>query len=189
MRVPPDGYHFPYPSVGLISLERPIEHRDPEVHVAKIHLRRTGRAGLALALIVLLTAWSAGIAVAASGPVAGNNGTVKIHEGPMSNEPQPEIRNEPHVCTFHMHFFFSDAFQSGDWWIDQQAPTGSDPAVLGGFYDADANGEVTTAEFGLPSGHYTLNWEGRDLQNIKHKTFWVTCENPPGEIVGSGGPG
>jgi hypothetical protein len=154
-----------------------------------IPLRRSGRAGFALALIVLLTAWSAGMTAAADDPVAGNNGTVKIHEGPRQNEPQPEIRNEPHVCTFHMHFFFSDAFQSGDWWIDQQAPTGDTAFVLSGGYEADASGEATTVEFGLPVGHYTLNWEGRDERNLKHKTFWVTCENPAGEIVPDGGTG
>lgn len=151
--------------------------------MAPVHLRRAGRAGFALALIALLAVWSTSFALAGNG----NNGTVKVHEGATDTE--PVIKNEPHVCTFHLHFFFADAGQQGSWWIDQQSPTGGDPSVLTGTYITDANGEYTTVEYGLPAGHYTLNWEGRNDQNIKHKTFWVTCDNPAGPIGGGGGPG
>jgi hypothetical protein len=109
----------------------------------------------------------------------GNNGTVKIHDG--ATDEAPVIMNEPHVCTFHLHFFFADAGQVGDWRIDEQAPTGGDQ-VLDGTYLTDANGEDQTVEMGLPAGHYKLYWDGRNDQNLKHKTFWVTCDNPPGPI-------
>src|SRR5690242_9798599 len=64
------------------------------------------------------------VAFAIAGPTAGasptgapgNNGTVKIHEG--GSETEPIVRNEPHVCTFHLHFFFADAAQTGSWWIE-----------------------------------------------------------------------
>ena len=38
-------------------------------------------------------------------------------------EPSPEIKNEPHVSCFHVHFFFADTRQTGDWWINAQPPT------------------------------------------------------------------
>ncbi len=112
----------------------------------------------------------------------GNNGTVKVHEGHA--EPSAEMRNEPHVFTFHLHFYFSDAGQAGDWVIDAQSPSDANPGILSGSYLSDASGEFQTVEMGLPIGHYTLNWDGRNDQNLKHKTFWVTCENPAGPIDG-----
>ena len=139
-----------------------------------------GRIGLGLALVGALTIASVSTVAAANG----NNGTVKIQEGASNAE--PITKNEPHVCTFHMLFLFADAVQDGSWWIDQQPPTGRDQSVLKGTYVTDLNGEYATVEYGLPIGHYTLNWEGRDDQNIKHKTFWVTCENPAGSIGGGG---
>lgn len=141
---------------------------------------RLPRLGTAVAALVLLAGVSTAVPVA-----SGNNGTVKVQEGATNAE--PITRNEPHVCTFHLLFLFADAGQAGTWSIDQQPPTGRDPSVLGGTYLTDANGEFATVEYGLPVGHYSLTWEGRDVQNNKHKTFWVTCENPPGPIGGGGG--
>jgi len=134
---------------------------------------RLGR-GLALGGALVLLASS--IALGADG----NNGTVKVHEGATDNE--RIVNTESHVCTFHLHFFFADAAQSGTWWIDQASPTGTAPSGVAGNYLTDANGEALTVEYGLPVGHYDLSWEGRDDQNIKTKTFWVTCDNPPGPI-------
>jgi len=82
------------------------------------------------------------IGVAAWGNTAGNNGTVKIHEG--GTEPSPEIKNQPHVCTFHLHFFFADAAQTGTWWIKSWSPTGDGTVVLSGAYQTDVNGEFRT---------------------------------------------
>ena len=88
------------------------------------------------------------IAVAILGPGAigvsasrdtGNNGTVKIHDG--AGEPSPEVKNQPHVCTFHMHFFFADAGQTGDWEIQRWAPGPKGEVVPSSTYHTDANGE------------------------------------------------
>src|SRR5712671_1996090 len=119
---------------------------------------------------------AAGSTFAQTGP-PGNNGNVKIHDG--GTEPSPEVRNQPHVCTFHLHFFFADAGQAGAWWIRSWSPTGDGVTVLTGTYVTDTNGEYRTpAEPGaytLADGHYKLFWEGRSSSNIKHKVYWVRC--------------
>ncbi|MBA2719199.1 MAG: hypothetical protein H0U52_08185, partial [Chloroflexi bacterium] len=111
----------------------------------------------------------------------GNNGTVKIHEGNTENDPG-EVRNEPHVCTFHLHFYFADPVQTGTWEIQEWAPTGDKGTVVrSGTYDTAGDGEDRDAENGvytLPDGHYKLFWDG-DLDTQKHdkmKVFWVECE-------------
>src|SRR5439155_6464037 len=80
-----------------------------------------------------------GVAGVQANDAPGNNGTVKIHEG--ATEPSPEVRNEPRVCTFHLHFFFADAAQAGTWWIKAWPPTGSGATVMTGTYLTDVNGE------------------------------------------------
>lgn len=139
------------------------------------------RLGRAASLAAVLSLLAAGLVAAAP---AGNNGTVKVHDG--TTDDAPVIKNEPHVCTFHLHFFFADEAQTGAWRIDEQSPTGDASAILSGTYTTDANGEYATEEFGLPIGHYKLYWDGRNAQNVKHKTFWVTCDNPAGPIFGGG---
>jgi len=109
----------------------------------------------------------------------GNNGTVKIHEG--ATETEPIVRNEPHVCTFHLHFFFADDEQTGTWEIQEWAPGDKGVVVLSGTYDTRGDGEDRQPEQGayeLPDGHYKLFWDG-DLdtdKHDKHKVFWVDCE-------------
>lgn len=142
------------------------------------HVLSQDRLRQALAFGVILAALSVSVAFAADG----NNGTVKVHAGATDNE--RILNEESHVCTFHLHFFFADANQRGDWWIDQASPTGVAPSGVFGSYTTAANGEYQTVEYGLPLGHYDVSWQGRNDQNIKHKTFWVTCPNPPGPIGG-----
>ena len=143
--------------------------------------RRARRIGLMAAGLLALTALIGQVALAAppsAGP-PGNNGTVKIHEGP--GEPPPEVRNEPHVCTFHLHFFFADPEQAGTWEIQEWAPGDKGQTVLSGTYDTAGDGEDRDPETGvyeLPDGHYKLFWDG-DLDTNKHdkmKVFWVDCE-------------
>jgi hypothetical protein len=143
------------------------------------HRRRVRRMAASLGLGLALATAMTATAFAGNG----NNGTVKVQEG--AADPTPVVQNEPHVCTFHLSFFFADAGQSGDWSIEQQPPTGHGPTVLSGSYLTDANGYDQTVEFGLPIGHYALSWDGRDGRNQKHKTFWVTCDNQAGPIGGS----
>jgi hypothetical protein len=128
-------------------------------------------------------------AVTALGVVDGNDGTVKIHEG--STETEPIIRNEPHVCTFHLHFFFADPIQSGTWEVEALAPDDSGGLVLSGTYDTTDDGEdrqPTDGTYSLPDGHYKLFWQGRDEQNVKHKAFWVACAEPLTSPTGSDEP-
>lgn len=106
----------------------------------------------------------------------GNNGTVKIHEG--ATEIEPIVANEPHVCTFHVHFLFADPVQAGTWRILSWPPTGDRSVVLSGTYDTDPEGEDRVPEAGvftLDDGHYRLEWTGRTERTMKHKVFWVDC--------------
>ena len=107
---------------------------------ARSSRRRFGRASAAIAMAALgFAALGSAVSAAPASEVPGNNGTVKVHEG--SAEPSPEIRNQPHVCTFHLHFFFADAADAGTWEIQQWAPGDKGVVVLSGTYMTDAKGE------------------------------------------------
>jgi hypothetical protein len=131
---------------------------------------------IGLVLVALLVPASPAL----SNDTPGNNGTVKIHEGAGETEPG-EVRNEPHVCTFHLHFYFSDPEQAGTWEIQEWSPGDKGTVVLNGTYDTQGDGEDRQPEEGvytLPDGHYKLFWDG-DLETEKHdkmKVFWVECE-------------
>jgi hypothetical protein len=125
----------------------------------------------------------------------GNNGTVKIHDGADENA-NGEVRNEPHVCTFHLHFYFADPVQSGSWEIQEWAPTGTKgTVVMSGTYDTAGDGEDRQPETGayeLDPGHYKLFWDGDTGKHDKMKVFWVECapaETGGGNTGGSGGTG
>jgi hypothetical protein len=138
----------------------------------------------------------------------GVNGTVKIHED--EPEPDPEIKNQPHVCTFHVHGFNFDQGETGRWWIQGWPPTGGPPeadpanAVMGPEpYVANENDgknqwEWRTTTRTLPDGHYKLFVEqthttggGDVVTTYKHKVFWVECEQgatpTPTPTPGQGG--
>ena len=142
----------------------------------------------------LLVAAFAAPGTATSTDAPGNNGTVKIHEG--GTETEPIVHNEPHVCTFHLHFFFADPFQAGTWEIQEWSPGDKGTVVLSGTYDTNGDGEDRDPDepgvYTLPDGHYKLFWDG-DLdteKHDKHKVFWVDClETPPPTFEQSVGPG
>jgi hypothetical protein len=131
--------------------------------------RGRSRSIVALGLATLFVAAIGQVATAAPpDEVPGNNGTVKIHEG--AGEPPPEVRNEPHVCTFHLHFFFADAGDAGTWEIQEWSPGDKGVVALDGTYLTDQNGEDRDPDAGtytLPDGHYKLFWDG-DLDTDKH---------------------
>jgi len=135
--------------------------------------------GWASVIGLVLVALLAPASPALSNDTPGNNGTVKIHEGAGENDPG-EVRNEPHVCTFHLHFYFSDPEQAGTWEIQEWSPGDKGTVVLSGTYDTHGDGEDRQPEEGvytLPNGHYKLFWDG-DLDTQKHdkmKVFWVDC--------------
>jgi hypothetical protein len=127
-------------------------------------------------LLGLAAAFALSASVALAAP-PGNNGTVKIHDGATDTE--PIIKNEPQVCTFHLHFFFADPTQSGTWWIESWPPTGDKTVVLNGTYSTDPSGEdrwPASGSTSLDPGHYKLFWTGDESNLIKHKVFWVVCE-------------
>jgi len=136
------------------------------------------RAAGLLAAILLAVYAGIGPSALAHQDTAGNNGTVKVHDG--AGEPSPsEVRNEPHVCTFHLHFYFADPVQAGSWEIQEWAPTGQKGSVvLTGTYDTAGDGEDRQPEQGtysLPDGHYKLFWDGDTGKHDKMKVFWVDC--------------
>ena len=131
---------------------------------------------------LVLTALLVPASPALSNDTLGNNGAVKIHEGDTENDPG-EVRNEPHVCTFHLHFFFADPVQSGEWHIEEWAPDDKGVLALSGTYDTAGDGEDRqpgTGTYSLPDGHYKLFWDGDPTDLNKHKVFWVTCDDEGG---------
>ena len=139
----------------------------------------TASAAIGIASVALLAA-PVGAAPAGAGPAGapGNNGTVKIHEG--AGEPAPEQRNEPHVCTFHVHAAHFDAGQVLTFTVQSWQPTGDRSVVLAGSITADSAGAgraPVTGSYSLPDGHYRLTVDtgnGTTTQD-KHKMFWVRC--------------
>lgn len=132
----------------------------------------------------------------------GNNGTVKIDGVDFDTAPD----NEPHVgCNFEVDFY---GFDEGDLWADvtfeAHPPTqraGDDQVLLtdvvfigeddnsGGGSEAglDAEREYTLDLTGItphPQQGYhvklTVNADGSQGADTKHKVFWVTdCDYPP----------
>jgi hypothetical protein len=156
-----------------------------DTHPPVARTRGFPRSILAIATAALLLgALGQGALAAPPDEVPGNNGTVKIHEG--AGEPASEVRNQPHVCTFHLHFFFADARDAGTWEVQEWSPGDKGTVVLEGTYETDENGEDRDPDAGvyeLPDGHYKLFWDG-DLEtnkHDKHKVFWVECEDEGGE--------
>ena len=150
-------------------------------------------AWLAVFMMVAVAVLGPGAAGVAATRETGNNGTVKIHDG--AGEPHPEVRNQPHVCTFHMHFFFADAGQTGSWEIQKWAPGPKGQVVLSGTYHTDSHGQdrqPETGAYSLPNGHYKLFWDGDTGKHDKMKVFWVKCatsQPTPTPTPGGGGGG
>jgi hypothetical protein len=152
----------------------------------------------AVAVFLTVTAiYLAGAGWAAAGPnPPGNNGTVKIDDTPFDDHPN----NEPHVgCTFQVDFY---GYDEGDLdatvTFEAHPPTqrdGDDQVLLtdtvfigeddnsGGGSEAglDASETYTLAFTGIephPNQGFhvklTVNAEGSQGADVKHKVFWVT---------------
>jgi hypothetical protein len=144
-----------------------------------------------------------GAAVAASNP-PGNNGTVKIDARPFDAAPD----NEPHVgCTFQVDFYgYDEGDLEAQVTFEAQAPTlrpdGADQVLL---TDSVFIGEDDNAGGGSEAGldakrtyrldltgiaphpvqgyhvELTVDAEGSQGADTKHKVFWVTgCNGYPG---------
>jgi hypothetical protein len=149
-------------------------------------------------LVLVAVLGSAGVAPAGPNP-PGNNGVVKIDGEAFDDHPD----NEPHVgCVFQVDFY---GFDAGDLFADvtfeAQPPTGPVVVLLtdtvfigeddnsGGGSEAglDASETYTLDLSGIEphpiQGWHvklTVNADGAQGADLKHKVFWVTgCETPP----------
>ena len=139
---------------------------------------------------------SSNIAFAVTSNPLGNNGTIKIDDIPFDSHPN----NEPHVgCKFEVDFYnYDGGGLYADLSFETQAPTaggillsdnifiGEDAA--GGGTDLDAHREYNLSPYlvGLEphpvQGYHiklTINADGSQGNDSKHKVFWVTnCTVP-----------
>jgi hypothetical protein len=138
-----------------------------------------------------------GLASAAPNP-PGNNGTIKVDGVPFDDAPN----NEPHVgCTFQVDFY---GYDEGDLFADvtfeSHPPTGPVVTLLtdtvfigeddnsGGGSEAGLDASETyTLDFTGIEPHpnqgfhvkLTINADGSQGADVKHKVFWVTGCPPP----------
>ncbi|HEX8802965.1 MAG TPA: LPXTG cell wall anchor domain-containing protein, partial [Acidimicrobiales bacterium] len=145
----------------------------------------------------------AATAIAGAGPAGaqvnppGNNGTVKIDGVAFDDHPD----NEPHVgCEFQVDLYGYDegdlqatvtfeavAPTAGGELVSDVVDIGGDPAGGGTDLDASATYDLTDALAGIEPHpqqgwhvRLTINAEGAQGADVKHKVFWVTgCETPP----------
>jgi LPXTG-motif cell wall-anchored protein len=137
----------------------------------------------------------------AQGGPPGNNGTVKVDDAPFDDDPD----NEPHVdCVFQVDFY---GYDEGDLFADVtfevHPPTGSPAVILtdevfigedgnsGGGSEAGLDASETYELSAVLQGFephpqqgwhvkLTINADGSQGADVKHKVFWVSgCETPP----------
>jgi hypothetical protein len=156
--------------------------------------------GLALAIVALVVSLLSIGGQAGAGPnPPGNNGTIKIDDVVFDDAPN----NEPHVgCTFQVDFY---GYDQGDLFADVtftvHPPTGQAVVLLtdtvfigeddnsGGGSEAGLDASETyTLDFTGFEPHpqqgfhvkLTINADGSQGADVKHKVFWVTgCVVPP----------
>ena len=157
-------------------------------------------AGVGLLTLGVVVTLAAGTASAAPGNPPGNNGTVKIDDTPFDDHPN----NEPHVgCIFQVDFYGFDAGDlDADVTFEAWPPTlrDSDSQVLltdtvpigeddnsGGGSEAGLDASETyTLDLAGITPHpqqgvhvkLTINAEGSQGADVKHKVFWVTGCGP-----------
>jgi hypothetical protein len=146
-----------------------------------------------LLVLVAMAALSIGSGITVAADPAGNNGTVKVDGTPFDSSPD----NEPHVgCIFQIDFY---GFDKGDLnaivTFEAQPPSGRDLILqdtvfigedsnAGGGSEAgldasaryDLNNAVSHLEAQAQQGFHislTIEADGSQGANVKHKTFWV----------------
>jgi len=159
--------------------------------------RRTA-GGLGIVLLVMSLFIVIGVPAGATPNPPGNNGTVKIDRLPFDDHPD----NEPHVgCTFQVDWY---GYDEGDLFSDVKfeahPPTGPVVVLLtdvvfigeddnsGGGSEAGLDASETyTLDFGSIEPHpqqgwhvkLTINADGSQGADVKHKVFWVSGCVPP----------
>jgi cell division septation protein DedD len=150
---------------------------------------------------IVLAAVFGGAGVSSAQNPPGNNGTIKVDGVPFDNDPD----NEPHVdCVFQVDFY---GYDEGDLFADVtfavQPPTGDFEDILtdevfigeddnsGGGSEAGLDASVTYDLTDVLQGFeqhpqqgwhvkLTINADGSQGADVKHKVFWVSgCEMPP----------
>ena len=139
----------------------------------------------------------ANLASAAPNP-SGNNGTIKIDRSPFDTHPN----NQPHVgCTFEVDFYgYDEGNLNAEVTFESHPPTGPIQVLLtdtvfigeddnsGGGSEAGLDASETyTLDFTGIEPHpnqgfhvkLTINAEGSQGADVKHKVFWVTDCVPP----------
>jgi hypothetical protein len=165
---------------------------------------------MVIAVAVFLAAmvtFLAGLASAAPNP-PGNNGTIKIDDTPFDDLPN----NEPHVgCVFQVDFYgYDEGALEAEVTFEAHPPTlraGEDQVLLtdtvfigeddnsGGGSEAGLDASETyTLDFTGITPHpvqgfhvkLTINAEGSQGADVKHKVFWVTgCAPAPTTTTGA----
>ena len=105
---------------------------------------------------------------------SGCTGDITLHDG--DGEPTPIERDEPKVCSFHLHGLGFDPNTKVTWRIETQ-PGGQQ--VLSGSLTVDSQGKARTGLLTLPNGKYKLTWHQDGCPGgDKHKVFQVDCPLP-----------
>lgn len=155
------------------------------------------RWAFALAAVVALLLMLPNTADAQDPP--GNNGTVKVDDAPFDDHPN----NEPHVgCVFQSDLYgYDEGDLNADVTFEGHSPTGGgvlltdsvfigeDSAGGGTDLDASTTYDLSEALADIEphpvQGHHvrlTINAEGSQGADVKHKVFWVDdCVTPPEE--------
>ncbi len=130
----------------------------------------------------------------------GNNGTVKIDGTEFDDHPD----NEPHVgCVFQVDFYgFDEGELFSDVTFEVQPPTGMETVLEDNVFIGEDDNSGGGSEAGLDASEtydlstvlqgfephpqqgwhvkLTLNSDGSQGADVKHKVFWVSdCETPP----------
>jgi cell division septation protein DedD len=179
------------PGTGAETMDQPVSRRRAVTALVA--------AALGAGLVWVLPGALPGAGAGPNPP--GNNGTVKIDGVEFDTHPD----NEPHVgCVFQVDFYgFDEGDLFADVTFDVWPPSGPMVTILedtvdigeddnsGGGSEAGLDAQETYDLSGLLDGFeqhpqqgwhikLTINADGSQGSDLKHKTFWVTdCEVPP----------
>lgn len=138
-----------------------------------------------------MTLWATTAVSLADPP--GNNGTVKVNGTDLDDG----NGNQPHQgCDFQIQFFGYDMGDLEASWSLDEHPGGATlvfgTVLIGGDEAGGANDLDGTVDITLTSSAHvklTVHAEGSHGADVKHKTFWVSCDDGGGTTGGDDGGG